>query len=107
MQPSNTEVRCFKCNKTGHIARTCNEKQEKDNKSCSICKKKNHTDKDCYFRQKKTAKEETEDKVAFLAGGTKSTDTWIIDSGSTLNLTNRKNNLTNFKQIKSTIGVAK
>lgn len=61
------ETRCFKYNKLGHYAINCNDKQLKNEKTCSICKKNNHEDKDCFFRKKKNNKEEKTDKVAFLA----------------------------------------
>lgn len=52
-QSSNKEVRCFKCNKTGHMAKSCNDKRTNGEKFCSICKKNNHTDRDCFYRKKK------------------------------------------------------
>lgn len=104
---NNEEIRCFKCNKTGHMARSCNEKRTKNEKTCSICKKTNHKEEDCFFRKKKDAKEEDKGKVSFLANGMEESDTWIVDSGSTSNMTNRRDYLENFREEKSSIGVAK
>ncbi|KMQ82973.1 zinc knuckle protein, partial [Lasius niger] len=106
-QPSNKEVRCFKCNKMGHMAKSCNDKRSNGEKFCNICKKNNHTDKDCFYRKKKESKEDDTDKVSFLANKMESSETWIVDSGSTSNMTNRRDCLKNFKEIKSAIGVAK
>lgn len=41
--------KCFNCNKYGHMAKSCREKKSKSNEACSICKKTNHQEKDCYF----------------------------------------------------------
>jgi hypothetical protein len=60
------QVRCFRCNKTGHVEKFCRfKKQMKTGEGCSICKKNNHTEKVCYFRKNKD-KNEDEDKVTFL-----------------------------------------
>lgn len=51
---SNKQICCFQCNKVGHIKKSCKEKfQTKAKKVCSICKKSNHTEKNCYFRKEK------------------------------------------------------
>lgn len=100
------QIRCFKCNKTGHIARACTEKQASGDQRCSICKKTNHTDKNCFFRNK-TDKNTDESKVAFLTAEMTAADTWIVDSGSTSNMTNNKKYIQEMKQINSVIGVAK
>jgi hypothetical protein len=41
-------VKCYKCNKVGHTKLQCNKKT-----ACSICKKDNHVEENCYFRIKK------------------------------------------------------
>ncbi|XP_026824427.1 uncharacterized protein LOC113561717 [Ooceraea biroi] len=104
---NNIEVRCFKCNKTGHIARSCNNKKEKIETFCNICKRNNYVDKDCFYRKKKEGKQDDTDKVSFLAKGMESSEIWIVDSGSTSNMTNKKDYLRNYEEDKSTIGVAK
>lgn len=104
---SNKEIRCFKCNKTGHMAKSCNDKKARDEKFCSICKKNNHTDKDCFYRKKQKEKDDDTEKVSFLANKMEPSETWIVDSGSTSNMTNRRDYLKKFKEMDSIIGVAK
>lgn len=43
--------KCFVCGSTNHLAKFCKKKM-----FCSICKKTNHVDSDCYFRNKKEYK---------------------------------------------------
>ena len=127
-----SEVKCFKCNGMGHIARNCKKtsKNHKDQKkkcfncggyghfsskcpdpvkkspaSCSICKKNNHQDKDCYFRNRNRGNMES-NLISFLARGT-STNNWIVDSGTTSHMVNDRNLITNMQQINTKIEVAK
>jgi len=51
--------------------------------------KTNHTDKSCYFRKNKNKKNEEEEKVSFLASKMETEDVWIVDSGTTTNMTNK------------------
>lgn len=101
------EVHCFKCNKTGHMVKACNEMQTKANNICNICKKNNHEEKDCYFRKKKDSEVEKTDKVRVLANMSKMKDAWIVDSGTTSNITKRLDFIRKFKEKRSVIGVTK
>jgi len=57
----------FQCNKTGYVEKFCKEKlQLKNEESCSICKKFNHTDKTYYFRKNKNKKNEYVKNLLFL-----------------------------------------
>jgi hypothetical protein len=43
----NKYVKCYKCNRVGHTKLQCDKKT-----ACSICKKGNHVEEMCYFRNK-------------------------------------------------------
>lgn len=45
------DIKCFSCGKTGHFAANCPTKGNAS-KRCNICRKINHLEKDCYFRNK-------------------------------------------------------
>ncbi|XP_025266851.1 uncharacterized protein LOC105249334 [Camponotus floridanus] len=75
---------------------------------CKICKKNNHLEKDCFFRDKETKKKDQQtDKVSFLVHKQENTSSWIVDSGMTSHMTNKLEHLENFKQERSKVGVAK
>ena len=95
-------LKCFNCQKLGHMARDCKTDTQK---FCKICKKNNHFEKDCFFKNKKgnTTKEETP-KVAFRTSV--ATDKWIIDSGSTSHMTNDLRKLKEAREIKIKVNVA-
>ncbi|XP_026826247.1 uncharacterized protein LOC113562125 [Ooceraea biroi] len=93
--------KCTKCNKTGHLAKFCHiakHCEETNKEKCSICSKTNHSEKDCFFRDKKKNKNES-----FLTGKLDAAHSWIVDSGSTQNLTNNKSYVQDIK--KTIIGV--
>ncbi|KYM96030.1 Copia protein [Cyphomyrmex costatus] len=103
------QIRCFKCNKVGHIARLRRDGDSdsvKDEKKCNICKKNNHEEKDCYFRDKKQNKNEDK-KVALLTSEMIEENSWIVDSGSTSNMTNIKSYFKELKKSNTTISIAK
>ena len=102
------EVRCFRCNKVGHISIACKEKQSsREEKHCNICKKNNHLEQNCYFRKEGTNKTEENRRVSFLVSKGGPEDIWIVDSGSTSHMTNRIDDLEDFKETSTTIAVAK
>jgi len=54
--------------KKGYIEKSCREKpHSKNSNSCNICKKTNHTDKNCFFKKDRNKKSKKEEKVSFLA----------------------------------------
>lgn len=97
------KTKCFNCHKIGHIARDFRKDSEK---SCKICRKTNHQEKDSFFRKKKgdSAREEN-NKVAFLTN-TIETEDWIVDSGSTSHMTNDSSKLKEGRKIITKVGVA-
>jgi len=104
----NKTIRCFRCNKVGHMEKSCKEKlHSKNTDKCSICKKTNHTDKNCFFRKDKNRKPEKEEKLSFLVPRIKKEMEWIVDSGTTSNMTNNCKNIKNFIKMRTKIGVAK
>lgn len=90
--------KCYSCNKVGHFSSNCPTKGSQSN--CSICKKTNHTDKDCFFRKK-------EDKVCFLVKGNIDPTHWIIDSGSTSHMVNDKSLFETIDEVNTKVGIAK
>lgn len=103
-----SQVCCFKCNKHGHIAKYCKEEENNYNtKRCNICKKDNHFEKDCYFRNKKENKNDVANKVALMASETYNNDIWIMDSGSSSHMTNQKKYFKDLEKIKTVINLAK
>lgn len=74
---------------------------------CKICKKNNHAEKDCYFRDRETKHQKNNtEKVSFLTQ-TSHTVKWVVDSGTISHMVNRKEYLNNTSRINSSIGVAK
>lgn len=113
--------KCFKCNKTGHFQSQCkvcnickkSNHQEKDcrfknkNKQCSICKKTNHVEQNCFFRNKNNKKENKD--TALLTNETANKNNklkFIVDSGSTSHMTNNINILSKYEEQPSQISVA-
>lgn len=103
------EKRCYNCNKTGHFAKDSSkpEGSKERNLYCRICKKNNHIEKDCYFRDRETKQQKNNtEKVSFLTQTPHRTK-WIVDSGTTSHMVNSKEYFNNMRRINSKIGVAK
>ena len=104
------EVKCFACDKIGHIAKDCKTarwKTRTEYTPCSICKKTNHTDKECYFgRNKQTDDKREEKKDSFLTDIVNSTE-WVLDSGSTSHIVKDRSLLEDRKEIETEICSAK
>lgn len=85
-------VKCFACNEIGHIARYC----KKNKNSCSICKKTNHNEKNCFYRKNKDENSRNVSFLSFLVGDNKNKGTgWIVDSGASTHMTNDRKVLEN------------
>lgn len=102
------KVKCYKCNKEGHYGASYRQKTE--SKYCTICKKSNHTEEQCYFRDKsvqETGKVNKGNKGACLTRQLNRSDDWVVASGTTTHMTNTTKNMSNIRKINSTVGVAK
>lgn len=106
---SGREKRCFNCNKSGHFAKDCRKTSgtKEKNLFCKICKKNNHAEKDCYFRDRESKyNRNATEKVSFLTQVSARTS-WVVDSGTTSHMVNSKEHLCNARKINSRIGIAK
>ena len=59
------KLKCFNCNKYGHIAKECWKKKEKEMRKCFKCDKEGHIAKDCKGKQlmkKQKIQEESDDE---------------------------------------------
>lgn len=114
------ERTCFNCKKPGHFIHECPTKKHqkkggRKNLFCTICKKKNHVAERCFFRNKEEAstsgenskKKDDKNKVCFLSNADNCTQDWVIDSGSSLHLTNQNQSFEDFEENIIDIGVAK
>lgn len=104
---NNGDKRCFNCNKFGHISRPYPKNTKEKQIYCKICKKNNHYEKNCFFQDKTTKKNEQEmEKVSFLVQN-KLEEKWIMDSGTTSHMVNNKKYLKDLKKEQTTVGVTK
>lgn len=110
------EKTCEICKKTNHPTEKCFFKNKTYNKKieCTICKKNNHTTEKCFYRQNNHKKNNNNPKnnTAFMTYKDNKDDdnetiTFIVDSGSSSHLTNKKNLLLNFQEESGKIGIAK
>jgi len=99
------QVRCYSCGKMGHKAPACRSKPEK--KFCSICKKGNHTESSCYFRDKPTYFCQSESYALVSTDHNSFNNSrFAIDSGSSSHLVNNVSLLSNTEDCEETYKAA-
>lgn len=81
------QKRCSICKKTNHTENDCYFKNK--SKQCTICKKSNHQEKDCFFKNKN--KNINNSHFTFFT----ETENFVVDSGCTIHMTNKENILKN------------
>lgn len=97
---TNNNKTCYRCHQSGHIS--------KDH--CSICKKLNHKEENCYFRNKHRDNQTGKNKLAFLTyknENVSNSTKFIVDSGCTSHMVSDKTLLKNVIHTKTNISVAK
>lgn len=126
--------KCHRCHRQGHLRKDCrvnltsenknktgknktfdkNDNGESSSRYCKICKKNNHDEQQCFFRNKngedknKTDKTGENKTVVFVANsGEIEKETWIIDSGSSYHLTFNRELLSDVTQSEVVIASAK
>lgn len=100
---SNNVRRCYNCNSTEHLSKNCTKSRKQ---RCKICKKDNHQEKDCFFKNKNNNDTKKGSMISFLAQNSE-TCNWIVDSGTTSHMVNDKSLMKDMKNLKSNIKVAK
>lgn len=98
--------KCSICKKNNHIEKECFFK----NKICSFCKKSNHKEENCFFRNKtlKPYKQNKNSYIAFMSERKRNENkNFIVDSGSTCHMTNNRKILSKIVKQDSNISVAK
>jgi hypothetical protein len=109
----NKNRKCYICKKFGHMAKTCRQNNNKFqyNKQCKYCKKYNHPEEKCYFKNSSNKKYNNNkgDHVSFMSSHYTNQNNYemIVDSGCTSHMVNNKNMLSDIKDKKCTIYVAK
>lgn len=99
---SNKKIsKCSICKKNNHIEKDCFFKNKNEKRFCKICKKTNHRESECYFKNK--------NKVSFLSTTTRenNSEEFIIDSGCTSHMTKKLNFLSNIEKQNTNIQIAK
>lgn len=91
------EIKCFSCNRVGHIIRNCpNKRRNNSKKYCPYCKKQGHVIKECWFKKRKEGNSDevsnafitsvkigSDSKSIALFGDASFTTTdWCLDSGA-------------------------
>ncbi|GJQ70485.1 hypothetical protein Trydic_g22897 [Trypoxylus dichotomus] len=114
----NAERKCFKCGNAWHIARNSSDSHtgnqsssgesssiKKNMKACGICKKTNHMEKDCFYRNKN---KRDQDKIAlFIENRDFGAQSFVVDSGSSSHMANLRDLFSTLEGTSSSIQVAK
>lgn len=81
-------VKCYKCEKPGHLAKFCRNKKETGSKNnlCFYCKKPGHFKKDCYFRNADVNKNKGSNALCVIEKvineQSQNISKWLVDSGA-------------------------
>lgn len=94
------KIKCFICQKPGHIAKNCfkNEESKPNVKKCQVCKKARHTSTNCWFRKNKESEKNKDTKAdkkskvnASIGANTIiSSNDWCMDTGASEHMYSNK-----------------
>lgn len=131
-----SSVKCYKCDGSNHLARDCKASGQNNHKTyyknktgntykgkryddlrpqprCGICKKTNHQERNCYFRNKQNnSNKQDSTKVCFLSSVSQTineieTNEWVVDSGASTHMTKNRNMIEEIQETNTEIKTAK
>jgi hypothetical protein len=91
--------RCYQCGELGHIKAKCTN-PPRQGKWCTKCGKSGHIASEC---RKGSSQQSSGSRLAFVAGGSMDSDSWVIDSGCSNHLTPDRAAFSSYEQLSSPV----